>query len=106
MNRDKLNTMLSKGQDSSMLRFGLGNACLDDGDVEEAVTHFQRCVELDADYSAAWKMLGKACLAAEQYNQARDAWTSGLSAAAKRGDKQTEREINVFLKRLNKQQGE
>lgn len=102
MNRAKLEAMLAKGQDSSMLRFGLANACLDEGDIAPAIAHFEHCLVLDPDYSAAWKMLGKACLAAERYDRARDAWQKGLVAAGKRGDKQTEREIGVFLKRLDK----
>ncbi|AKH67951.1 Tetratricopeptide repeat [Spongiibacter sp. IMCC21906] len=102
MNIDTLEAMLAKGQDSTMLRFGLGKAYLDAKDVAAAAEHLQRCVEMDANYSAAWKLLGKALLGADKKAEARTAWLQGLAAAKEKGDKQTEREIAVFLKRLEK----
>lgn len=102
MDREKLEAMLARGQDSSMLRFGLGKAYLDAGEAAQAVEHLQHCVDLDSGYSAAWKLLGKAQLAAGEGEAARRAWQQGLAAAVAKGDKQTEREIAVFIKKLDK----
>ncbi|MFT6551130.1 MAG: putative Zn-dependent protease [Zhongshania marina] len=102
MNIDALEKMLAKGNDSAMLRFGLGKAYLDDDKPDAAITHFQHCVELDQDYSAAWNLLGKAHLKTGDKIAAETAWQSGLESALRKGDKQTEKEITVFLKKLKK----
>lgn len=102
---DSLKKMLAAGKDSSMLRFGLGKGYLDAGDPATAAVHLQRCVEQDPTYSAAWKLLGKALQASGDPEQARQAWKQGLVAAQNRGDKQAEKEISVFLRKLDKANG-
>ncbi|WP_079204115.1 tetratricopeptide repeat protein [Pseudomonas sp. CC6-YY-74] len=101
---ESLEKMLAKGVDNALLRFGLGKGYLDAGEPARAAEHLQRCVELDPKYSAAWKLLGKALLAAEQPLAARQAWEQGLQAAHDHGDKQAEKEITVFLRKLDKRQ--
>jgi len=100
---ESLEKMLAKGVDNSLLRFGLGKGYLDLGENIKAVEHFQRCVEIDPKYSAAWKLLGKAHQALENYPAARQAWEQGLDAAKAHGDKQAEKEMTVFLKKLDRQ---
>lgn len=95
--------MLAAGKDTALLRFGLGNEYLRGGDAAAAAEHFQRAVALDPDYSAAWKMLGKALQAAGRTDEARSAWSNGMAAAQRRGDKQALREMQVFSRRLAKQ---
>jgi len=97
-----LEKMLAAGRDSALLRFGLGNAYLDAGDAAQAALHLARCVEFDANYSAAWKLLGKAHLALGEVEAARAAWEQGLEAARRHGDKQAEKEMTVFLRKLDK----
>jgi tetratricopeptide (TPR) repeat protein len=100
---ESLEKMLAKGVDNSLLRFGLGKGYLDLGDNAKAAEHFQRCVEFDPKYSAAWKLLGKAHLALADYPAAQRAWELGLEAARVHGDKQAEKEMTVFLKKLERQ---
>jgi Tfp pilus assembly protein PilF len=88
-------------RDGALLRFSLGTALLDDGDAAAAIEELQRAVAFDPGYSAAWKALGKACLASGQQAAAADAWRRGMAAAAQRGDKQAEKEMAVFLRRLD-----
>ncbi|MCF6783604.1 tetratricopeptide repeat protein [Stutzerimonas stutzeri] len=101
---DSLEKMLAQGMDNPMLRFGLGKGYLDAGDAERAVTHFRRCVELDPKYSAAWKLLGRALQSCGDLDEARAAWEKGLVAARAHGDKQAEKEMTVFLHKLDKAQ--
>jgi Flp pilus assembly protein TadD len=95
--------MLAAGKDTALLRFGLGNENLRCGDAAAAAEHFRRAVALNPDYSAAWKMLGKALLAAGRTDEARAAWSEGMATAQRNGDKQALREMQVFLRRLAKQ---
>jgi len=94
--------MLAKGVDNSLLRFGLGKGYLDLGENAKAAEHFQHCVGFDPKYSAAWKLLGKAHLALGDLTAARQAWEQGLEAARAHGDKQAEKEMTVFLKKLER----
>ena len=89
-------------RDNALLRFGLGKGYLDAGDAERATEHLQRCVEQDPTYSAGWKLLGKARQAAGDLAGARQAWEQGLAAAATHGDKQAEKEMTVFLRKLDR----
>ena len=100
--RDSLEKMLAKGVDNPLLRFGLGKSWLDEGNGAEAAVHLGKCVELDPKYSAAWKLLGKAYQVQGDAAGARRAWEKGLEAARAHGDKQAEKEMTVFLKKLDK----
>ncbi|MCQ4348101.1 tetratricopeptide repeat protein [Pseudomonas stutzeri] len=97
-----LERLLAAGHDNALLRFGLGNAHLDADDAAGAAEHLQRCVEFDPGYSAAWKLLGKARAALGDSAAARAAWEQGLAAARAHGDKQAEKEMTVFLRKLDK----
>lgn len=99
---EPLEKMLAKGVDNALLRFGLGKAWLDNGDAAQAAGHLRRCVAFDGKYSAAWKLLGKAEQLQGNALQAREAWESGLAAAKMAGDKQAEKEMTVFLKKLDR----
>ena len=100
---ESLEKMLAKGVDNSLLRFGLGKGYLDLKDNAKAAEHLQRCVEFDPKYSAAWQLLGKAHQAQGDSASARQAWEKGIEAAQAHGDKQAEKEMAVFLKKLDRQ---
>lgn len=99
---DNLRRQCDGPRDGALLRFSLGNALLDAGEAVAAVAELERALRFDPAYSAAWKLLGKACLDAGQAQAAAAAWRSGIAAAAQRGDKQAEKEMAVFLRRLEK----
>ena len=87
-------------RDGALLRFSLGNALLSAGDADAAMVELRQAVAFDDGYSAAWKLLGKACVAVDDKLGAIEAWRQGISAAQARGDKQAEKEMTVFLRRL------
>jgi len=99
-----LEKMLAAGRDSPMLRLSLGAALQQQGDLAAAREHLQAAVKLDPQYSAAWKALGKVALELGDHAEARAAWESGINAAIGRGDKQAQKEMQVFLRRLDKNQ--
>ena len=90
-------------RDGALLRFSLGNALLGLGEIDDAIDELQRAVAFDPAYSAAWKLLGKARLEAGQPQAAATAWRNGIAAATQRGDKQAEKEMTVFLRRLERE---
>ena len=94
--------MLAAGQDSALLRYSLGNAYLETAP-EKAAHHLEVAVSLDEEYSAAWKILGKARAASGDIAGAMEAYESGINIAEKKGDVQAMKEMKVFLRRLEKQ---
>lgn len=97
---DNLEKMLASGRDDAMLRFGLGSAYFNQKEFERAVSHLRACISHDAGYSAAYKLLGKALFKVGANEEAREVFETGLPIAVEKGDKQTEREILAFLKKL------
>jgi predicted Zn-dependent protease len=99
---DKFEAMLAAGKDTPLLRFSLGSAYLMAGDAVSASPHLQAAVVQDPQYSAAWKLLGKALTATGETTAAVNAYTKGISAAEAKGDKQAAKEMSVFLNRLQR----
>ena len=103
--REGLEKLLAAGKDNALLRFGLGNACMGEGDLEAAREHLSKAVEMNPRYTAAWKLLGRVLVNLEQFKQAKEILEQGLVIAQEQGDKQAEKEMQVFLKRAVKGQG-
>lgn len=97
---DSFEKMLAQGKDNPLLRFSLGSEYLKAGLSDQALPHLRAAVAQDSNYSAAWKLLGKALAESQDANGAREAYTNGIAAANAKGDKQAAKEMGVFLKRL------
>ncbi|SRR5690606_34452435 len=95
-----LEAMLARGQDGATLRFALASRYLEAGDAESACRHARVAVSIDPDYSAAWKLLGRAEAEAKRPAEAAAAYERGIDVAERRGDIQAAKEMRVFLKRL------
>lgn len=98
---ERLEALLAAGKDGPLLRFGLGSEYLKAGDADRAAMHLREALALDPGYSAAWKLLGKALESADPARAA-EAWRMGIDAAGAKGDKQAVREMQVFLRRLER----
>ena len=99
---ERLEALLAKQGESALLRFSLGNAYLETAPAQ-AIEHLRRAVALDAEYSAAWKLLGRALVISGATADARAAYAQGIEVAERRGDIQAAKEMRVFVKRLDKQ---
>jgi len=98
-----LEKLLAAGKETALLRFSLGNEYLKAGQPAVAAGHLRRAVELDQEYSAAWKLLGKALAEAGQSSEALTAYRQGIEVAQRKGDKQAAKEMAVFAARIEKQ---
>ena len=99
---ENFEAMLAAGNDGALLRFGLGNAYLAENAAQRAAEHLAKAVELDPDYSAAWKLYGKALAESGRLEEAARAYETGIGTAEARGDVQAAKEMRVFLKRVRK----
>lgn len=96
----RLRRMCGSPRDGALLRVSLANALLTQGNTETAVKELRNALQFDPDYSAAWKLLGKTLAYTGNPVAAIDAYRAGIAAASKRGDKQAQKEMQVFLRRL------
>lgn len=83
-------------------RIGLAAAYLEAGQAEEAIREFNETIRLKPDYSAAHRGLGRALEKAGRAEQARAAYLRGIEVGRAAGDLQTVKEMEVFLKRLER----
>jgi predicted Zn-dependent protease len=99
---NELLKLLEKGPDNALLRFSIGSAYLKDSDIDQALQHLEKAVELDPRYSAAWKLYGKTLLQNGELEQAESVLLQGIKVATDKGDIQAAKEMEVFLRRLHK----
>ena len=97
-----LEKLLGTPRDGALLRYSLGNELLKAGDAAAAATQLGEAVARDPAYSAAWKLLGRALADSGREAEALEAWHKGIAAARAKGDKQAEKEMTVFARRIEK----
>ena len=103
---ENLEAMLARGQDNALLRFSLGGAYLKAGDGERAAAHLAQAVAHDPQYSAAWKLYGRALTESGRPGDAIAAFDTGIRVAEAKGDIQAAKEMRVFRKRAEKRLAE
>jgi Tfp pilus assembly protein PilF len=99
---ESLQKLVGTPRDGALLRYSLGLEFMKAGDAALAVAHLREAVARDPGYSAAWRTLGKALEAAGDDAAALAAYRDGIAAAQKKGDRQAEKEMTVFARRLEK----
>ena len=97
-----LEKLLDGPRDGALLRYSLGNEWFKAGDAARAANYFRAAVERDPNYSAAWKLLGKTLAESGANDEAIVAYRQGIVVAEAKGDIQSAKEMNVFVKRLLK----
>ena len=98
----QLEKLLGTPRDGALLRYSLGLEYGKAGRHGDAVAQLREAVSRDALYSAAWKMLAKELEQQQLFAEALEAYRSGIEAARKKGDRQAEKEMTVFARRIEK----
>ncbi|HEU0258290.1 MAG TPA: tetratricopeptide repeat protein [Burkholderiales bacterium] len=98
----QLEKLLGTPRDGALLRYSIGLEHAKAGNRERAIEYLREAVARDPLYSAAWKVLGKTLTELHQIDAALDAYRRGIEAAQKKGDRQAEKEMTVFARRLEK----
>ena len=88
--------------DDPVVRLGLATAYLEAGQAVDAVREFRETIRLKPDYTAAHRGLGRALERAGRPEEARAAYMHGIEVGRVTGDLQTVKEMEVFLRRLEK----
>lgn len=104
MDVEALQKLIGTPRDSALLRMSIATALLAEDRPAEAEQQLAEATGMEPDYTAAWKQLGKVRLSLDDPEGAREAWQSGIEAARANGDKQAEKEMTVFIRRLDRQE--
>jgi uncharacterized protein HemY len=96
--------LLEKDPDNPMILCSLGIELFKEGRYPEAREHLTRAVEYKPDYSVAYRMLGRTHFELRENAAAGRVFAKGREVAQENGDLQTVREIDVFLRRLDKRE--
>jgi tetratricopeptide (TPR) repeat protein len=100
-----LEKLLGTPRDNALLRYSLGLEYAKAGERERAIEFLRDAVTRDRLYSAAWKALGGELAQAGRADEALEAYRQGIDAAKAKGDRQAEKEMTVFARRLEKKKG-
>jgi tetratricopeptide (TPR) repeat protein len=99
-----LEKLIGTPRDGALLRYSLGLEYEKAGRRQDAAAQLREAVGRDPLYSAAWKALGRV-LTEDSPQEALDALRRGIEAARQKGDRQAEKEMAVFARRLEKKLG-
>ena len=99
---DMFRKLLERDQNNPMVLYSLGNELFKEGQYSEARDLLRRAVENKPDYSVAYRMLGRAHFELHENSEARDVFLRGKQVAQENGDLKTVKEIDVFMRRLEK----
>lgn len=96
--------LAEKDPENPMILFSLGNELFKEKEYEEAKKHLSKAVENKPDYSVAFRTLGRTHFELGEYDEARAVFEKGREVAQGNGDLQTVKEMDVFMKRLEKRE--
>jgi len=100
-----LEKLLGTPRDGALLRYSLGLEYAKAGERDKAIEFLRDAVAREPLYSAAWKALGGELAESGRADEALDAYRRGIDAAQAKGDRQAEKEMTVFARRLEKRKG-
>jgi predicted Zn-dependent protease len=96
--------LLERDPENPMVLYSLGNELFKEEKHFEAREYLERAVRHKPDYSVAYRMLGRTLYELRQDAEARRVFAEGREVAERNGDLQTAKEIDVFVRRLEKRQ--
>ena len=102
---ESLEKLIGTPRDGALLRYSLGVEYAKAGDLPRAAAQLREALARDPAYSAAWKALGKTLEQQDLGAEALAAYRSGIEAARSKGDRQAEKEMTVFARRLERRSG-
>src|SRR5690606_5646724 len=100
----RLEAMLEAGTDNLLLRFGLGKAYAEMQQYDQAIAHLKQAIQFDAMHSSSWFWLGRAQFEHGMLDDAEKTLDKAVQVATEKGDSQTVKMAQVFLRRVKKAQ--
>jgi tetratricopeptide (TPR) repeat protein len=94
---DALNALLAQDPNNSFVRYGLAQALLSAGKLEQAAAAFQELIQRNPDYVAAYYHGGQTLEKLGRVEEARSMYEEGIPACTRTGDLHTKSEIQAAL---------
>ena len=94
--------MLASGRDSALLRYSIGNEYAKAHEWPAAIDALAQAVALDPAYTAAWKLYARTLDQVGRRAEALEAYRRGIGVARDKGDRQAEKEMTVFARRIER----
>ena len=102
MNPEAIEKLIDNGRDNYESRLAAGQARMKQKDFDQAIAHFQQATILKPELTVAWQELGRALECNGEPEAARTIWEKGIDAARANGDKQAEKVMQVWIRRLDR----
>jgi predicted Zn-dependent protease len=99
--RKMLEEFVANKPDDAFSRYGLAMECMNSGDPAAADTHFRALLERHADYVPAYLMYGQLLARESRTAEAKQILSTGIAAAAKKGDQHASSEMQALLTELS-----
>jgi len=96
--------LLDRDPNNPMVLYSLGNELFKEKKYIEAGEYLSDAVRNKPDYSVAYRMLGRTLYELGENAEARRVFVEGREVAEKNGDLQTVKEIDIFIRRLEKRE--
>ncbi len=102
MRIQELENLIKQNPQNALMHYTLGIEYLRAEKPEKAINLLREAIDLEPDYSAAYRELGRALTKSNSMKEAIDIFNKGIAVAEEMGDIQTAKEMRVFLKRISK----
>ncbi len=99
--RQVLEEFVARAPGDPFSRYGLAMECVSSGDSAAAIHQFHMLIEQHADYIPAYLMYGQLLARESRTDEARKILSTGIAAAAKKGDQHAKSEMEVLLGELS-----
>ncbi len=99
---DMFRRLLERDPENPMVLYSLGTELFKEGNHSEAREYLSQAVRNKPDYSVAYRTLGRALFELGEDEEAARVFAEGREVAQGNGDLQTVKEIDVFVRRLEK----
>ena len=95
--RQVLEEFVQKSPADAFSRYGLAMECVSTGDASAAIRNFDLLLQQHADYIPAYLMYGQLLVRESRPEEAKPILTTGIAAAAKKGDQHAASEMEALL---------
>ena len=99
--REMLEKFVAANPTDPFARYGLAMELANASDVEAALQEFQKLVELNSDYTAAYQMAAQLLMKANRNDEARTWLDRGLASASRTGNSHAGSEMQGMLDELS-----
>ncbi len=95
--RQKLEDFVSQHPQDAFSRYGLALACVQDGDLPAAETHFQALIKNNPGYVPGYQMYAQTLAQNHRPDEARAILTQGIAAANRANNQHARSEMEALL---------